>query len=502
MTMKLDQIIKLSPKELMSFLSDKDKNTKLKILDLIEEKKRREREKPAHFEPNPGQRPVLLCDKLVRLVVAGNGGGKTTLAIMSALYAATGYNPIRKEYTKVPTRGIVILDKPEKVEDVWLSEFRKWFQLDKKCTLRKRGKPYVTQIIFENGSEILFMFHDQDPMSFESIEYDWAIYDEPPPRHVYIGLRRGARKKDSKPWFLIIGTPIAGSWLRKEIYDPWSRGEKPDTECFRYSTHVNQANLADDYIEQYTGILSEKEKAIRLHGEFFDLEGLALAHLFDRSHHLINPVRWPNQWPTMVVIDPHPKKAHVAILVGITDCDELVYLKEITSRRPPREFAGELREFYKGYRVVDIVCDSFGSSELTGGDGNLSFIRVLNDHGVRCRATTYNEKQDEAFIQMIQESLVIPTEPDQMGRRESQLKIVKNCKGIINDIESVEWQKYKNMDEFKPKLAIGAKDFLACLKYALAARPRFTTGREKVLRPRAKVGPFRKDRSFGSRKTS
>jgi hypothetical protein len=460
---------------------------KLDLLDALDEQRRREIEKSDVYKPNTGQRPVHRSQKTVRAVFAGNGGGKTALGVNEVIWALDGYNPISKRHTKVPCRVIVVLDKPEKVADVWLPEIKKWTTL-KAEQLHKRGKPYYSQIIRDNGSELLFMFHDQDPMSFESLELDIAVFDEPPPRPVYVSLRRGGRKKGSTPKFLIIGTPIAASWMRKEIYEPWARGEAPDTECFRYGTEANKENLADGYIESFSSVLNDKEKRIRLHGEFFDLEGLALAHVFNRASHLIPPPRWPDLWPTVIAIDFHPRKSHTAVLLGITKDNDLVVLKEMSSRAIPSVFAREIREFYKGYRVTDILCDSLGSSELTGGEGNLSFIQVLKDHGVRVRATRWVEKQDEAWVQMIQEVLAVPLEADNFGRKEPRLKIVNTCKGLIADIETVEWARYKNIDEFKPKLAIDAKDFLSCLKYALAAQPSIQKIRAKTIKPTGGLG--------------
>lgn len=464
-------------------LSKLSKEEKLRLIDLLDEKNRRKSEKRESFIPNEGQAPVLENvsreDIELVLVLTGNGGGKTALGTNIAIDSASGYNPHNKQHTPVPVRVIVVLDKPEKVTDVWLQEIKKWYPL-KADQLYKRGKPYVTQIQFPNGSEILFQFHDQDPMSFESIEGDVFIFDEPPPRHVFIALRRAGRKKGRKPKYVIIGTPLAAPWLRKEIYEPWSRGERPDVMCFRYSTMVNEDNLSEGYVDQFGKYLTDKEKRIRLHGEFFDLEGLALAHLFDQETHLIEDIRWPHNWPTVCVIDFHSSKPSVAILVGVTPEDEFVYLKEMHSRSLASEFASELKDFYQGYRVTDIVCDSLGSSDLTGGEGRLSFIQVLKDRGVRVRATTYQEKQDEAFIQMIQESLKVPEEPDRFGNRYPRLRFVKGqCKGAVYDIETVEWQKVKNVDQYKPKLAIDKKDYLACIKYFLATQPSFK--RERVI---------------------
>jgi hypothetical protein len=127
---------------------------------------------------------------------------------------------------------------------------------------------------------------------------------------------------------------------------------------------------------------------------------------------------------------------------------------------------------------------------MSGGDGLKSFIDVLNENGVRCRATRYEDKQDEPWIARVQEVLKIPSEDekDNFGRaRGSILKIFEGNDHIINDIENVQWVKVKNYEDFKPKLDIGDKDALACLKYALASNLSSKRIKAKVHRPTAPV---------------
>lgn len=460
---------------------------KLKLLDAAEEKKRRVRETREAFTPHDGQLPICQSEKYIRGVVCSNSFGKTALCVNEALWAALGYNPVTKKTSFVPAHVVVVLDKPSKVEDPWLKEVRKWYNLREE-QLDKEGKPYYSRIDFDNGSTISFMFHEQTELSFESIsDISAIIMDEMPPRHAFIALTRGQRDKHLKPWVLIATTMISSSWMYKDLYIPWTKDERDDVEFFSGNMRQNEKNLADGYIERFSRNLTEKEKIVRIEGGWDQIDGLALAHLFKKDTHVIKPIRWPISWPVVIAIDPAMRKPHVACMVGITPENQYVYLKELRLKGGGKEFATALKQFYNGFRVTNIVCDSMGSSDLTGGDGVLSFIKVLQNNGIRVRPTRYDEKDDEAFISMIRDVLEIPEEADNFGKKLPKLRIIEGNKGIISDIETAAWVKIKNTEEFKPKIDITQKDHLACLKYALAEHPKFQA-QGKIIKSAGPVG--------------
>ncbi|MHA1834077.1 MAG: terminase large subunit domain-containing protein [Candidatus Baldrarchaeia archaeon] len=455
----------------------------------MEERKKRQRLKKSLYKPNSGQLPVHKSKKKMRLCVGGNGLGKTAMAVNEAFWRAHGYNPITQEYFKVPSEVAVVLDKPEKSDRVWLPEAKKWFHIEAK-QLHKRGRANTTEISFPNGSRITFYSHDQDPLTFESIEIDMAIFDEPPPRHIYIGLRRGGRKIGSKARYLIVGTPISSSWLRREILTPWAKHELSDTDCFEVESDVNKANVDWEAQLDFFSKLKEKELATRRHGKFFDLQGLALDHLFQRETHVVDPWPWAEGWPCVMAIDPHPSKDHVAVLMGCSPDGELFILEELSSNKVAKELAKDIRVLLKKYRIVDIVVDCLGSANYTGGDEKLSFIKVLQNERIPVRATSYNEKLDEIFIDKIRNVLAIPTDPDNYGRCTPELRIFSHCTGCINDIENVEWTKQRITDENKTKLEISNRDYLACIKYCLATNPNFGKGKQRVYRRKKSVTTY------------
>ena len=458
------------------------KEEKLKLLDALEEKKKRAKIARPIFTPNEGQVPVILSKKPKRIVISGNGAGKTAVAVNEALWAVRGFNPITKETTAVPAKIVVVLDSPAKVDDVWLPEIRKWTVLNDE-QLHKRGKPFITEITFDNGSVLRFMFALQEEMAFESLETDFVIIDEPIPRSIWIALLRSGRKKHRQARFLMIGTPIAQSWLR-EFYKEWEKGNYPDTEFFKMSTSVNRAHLSEGYIEEYSKHLTEAEKNTRLHGEFFNSEGMALANLWKRDKHLFReidlPADYKQAWPHVIAIDPHPNKPTFACLLAAAPTGKRYYVGEVNLKVVPRDFATWLKaNWLLTHKVVDIICDNSGQADYTGGDGFQSFVEVLQKCGVRVRATTYDEKDAVDFLTRLQEGLFIPANGEPM------LQFLIGLGGIVKDIENVQWKKQKGTEDYQPKLEIGNTDYLACLKYALAANLTYDNSKRRIIRAAA-----------------
>jgi len=412
-------------------------------------------------------------------------------------WAATGYNPITKEMSAVPAKIVLLLDSPEKVDD-FLEEYRKWNKLPED-SLKKRGKAHYTWWEYDTGSTVTVLSHAVEPLKLEGSQWTHIFADEPPPQKVFNAIFRGARIKGRPAKVLLAGTPIMGSWLRKDVHDPWVRREKgtEHIECFKGHSSQNKHN-DKGWLDRFGAKLSDKEKKIRLEGEFFDLSGQALAHLFDRDVHILpKEFKWEKTNPIVVAIDPHAEKPHVACIVGADRDNYLYYLDEISLKLTPRDFARELRRFYADYRLTDIVCDNYGSQPMLGGEGFKSFIDVLREEGVRVRPTTWDEKKDDAFISRIQDCLVLPDEEDNLGRVIPKLRIMPHCRGIIRDIEEVSWQQDRRNDITRPKLEISNRDFLATLKYALAANIHFKKGNEEIVYkelPSTYTGGARRDK--------
>lgn len=460
-------------------LRNLSRDEKLQLLAELEEKEKRLKQKQTLYVPNDLQAKVHKSLKRIRLVTAANGVGKTCLGVWESYWAATGTNPHRSlQGIPIPNTGIVVLDSPDKV-DRWMDEYRRWFDTTE-WQLIKNGKPYINEINLPNGSVIKFMFHLQEQMAFESFEAEWAIFDEPSPRHCFVGVQRALRRSPN-PFTLIVGTPIAQPWLKTDLYDPAMKGERDDIEVFKAGIMVNASNLGKDYIANFSRDLTEAEKKVRLHGEFAHLEGLALADLWKRDIHIIPRFEWPRAHPVTIAIDFHPSKPCTAIMLGVNKLDLFYVIKTFKSKAPPRLFAEEIMKWYSGYRIQDIVCDNIGSTPKTGGIDNLSFIQVLQKEGVPVRPTSFKEKSEDAWVQNIRDLLMIRA--TKLGDMPG-LFVFEDLLEIINEFESVMWARNRSSGETLGYLDIGNKDLLSCLKYALAAPPNLARISKVYTRPK------------------
>jgi hypothetical protein len=442
---------------------------KIALIQAAQEKRKRKLLAHPAYNPNAGQAPVHECKAAERWVFSGNSAGKSTLLVNEVMAYARGYNPWTKERYALPARIIVVLDNSRKIEERFIPELRKWHHVEDRW-LKRLGKPYTSRIELDNGSTIDFYTQEADPSSFEGIESSFVAVDENIPRSLYVALKRSLRIKGHPCRFLFCGTPVSQPWLRRDVYEPWSKGMLKDVECFRTSSDVNKQNVEKGFLERFAQGLSESEAATRLRGEFFDAEGMALSHLWRREHHIIPDAEfiYDERMPCVVAVDPHTVKPHHAVMLTVDKQDNLYVIKELSRRSVASKFAEELLEWSKDYKVISWVCDSFGSASTTSFEGFTSFIDKLNQCGVPIRATTYDEKNAEDFVDRLRTLLLIPEESDNFGQRIPKLRVLASCKGLISDIESAVWQKNRSTGEYKPILDTSAKDYLSCLGYALA----------------------------------
>ncbi len=441
-------------------------------------------QKKTEYAPNAVQERVHSSRAFIRALFSGNGVGKTTACIQEALWTSQGTHPYR-ETARLPNTTIIVLDDSSKADTVYVNQIKKkrWYDVSK-LKLEKHGRSYTQEIIFPNGSNWLFMTHEMAEDKWESIECACVIFDEPPPRFIFIALMRGMREKDMKPWIMFAGTPRGryAPWMYREIYRPWKFGEDPEIECFFGSTYDNLSNLDPDTINRWKKRYTEQELKTRLEGAFEFLSGRIFTE-FNTEIHVEKSFDWPREWPVILAMDPHLRKNHVAVLIGIDPDKELHVVRELETSLAGRKAAEFFINACDGFNIKVAICDNFGSIELyseQGSDARKSFITIFNDTARRMhkgklqlRATTKAEKRDAEWIEDMKDWL--RCEVDHAGQDRPRFHVFDSCVKTIDNFESYVWDEHtgRKRDLQEPKEEpLGTNcDQLMCVKYGIATKP-------------------------------
>lgn len=454
------------------------------------------------YEPNSVQKKFHKSDAFIRALFSGNGVGKTTACINEAVWTATGTHPYR-ETSRIPNTTIIVLDDPFKADTVYITELRKrrWYDLDK-LKIEKHGRPYTTEVIFPNGSNWIFMGHEVSEDKWESIQCSAIIFDEPPPRFIFPALLRGMREKQMRFWIAFAGTPRGKNapWMYREIYRPWKLKTDPEIECFGGTTYDNLHNLDPDTIKRWEGRFTAEELKVRVYGEFEFLSGRVFGD-FQRDHHVETPFDWPYSWPVVLAIDPHVRKNHVAVLIGVDPDREMHVVREMETSLSGRKAAEFFINCCEGFNVKAGICDNYGSMPHTGGEDRKSFIDVFNEQSKRMhsriaiRPTTRAEKSDDEWIEDMRDFLRL--EPDHTGAERPKFHVFECCPKTIDNFESYIWDEHKGAQadgkDVKEKPLGTDCDYLMCVKYGIAIRPDRMGQARVIRRPKGKLHSFNRE---------
>ncbi len=398
-----------------------------------------------------------------RLVLGGNRSGKTCFGSADVVHHFLGTHPFREN--RVPMKIKVLgEDFPNHMNNVLMP----WL-LDRipKNAIKKLGKTsqgFVNKIIGYNGSTIDIMVYEQDIGKFESFDADMAWFDEPPPRPIYDGVRRGLIDRNGYELFTL--TPIKEPWIYNDLWMPALEGTLGNTETFVLQTECNPY-LNEDALTDLKQMFSEETQDARLRGQFSHLSGL-IYKAFLRSSHVVPYFEWPRDWPVYMCIDPHPKKPHAVTWMGVTDKDQKVVLDELKAACAVEELAKKILqiEAKKGYRVVDRLIDtSIGSLDRTDQK------QLLASYGIRCR---FAKKHDDVMpgIQRVQQMLTPVKGND---GHYIDLVVRDNCRGHILEFMSYVWD---DSVVHRPKKTYD--DYMDNVRYITGAGPRFEFKRQNL----------------------
>lgn len=265
----------------------------------------------------------------VRIASGGNRSGKSTAGINEDVAYALGYrpwleptDPDYKVSVRVPNKGLICGESfQEQVKKVILPKLLGDSEkgvpgaipTQSLADVKRNPQGVITYLRLTNGSEMFFQSYDQDVDLFESADYDYVHFDEPPPRSIWVAVQRGLTDREAPCWLTM--TPLKEPWLYDEVYT------RADATVLYFDIEDNlNYGLSRKGIDQFSTSLTEDEKEARLRGRYFHLTGLVYKtygpiHRLKRN--IILPKGIPRHYSTWMHIDCHPRKPHHAVWITI-----------------------------------------------------------------------------------------------------------------------------------------------------------------------------------------
>lgn len=366
-------------------------------------------------------------------------------------------------------------------------------------------------------STIQFMSYDQDPSDFASGTFHIVLHDEPPPYAIW--AENMARTLDvNGRVYLAMTWPddpaIPVDWIYDEVYEPGKAGigKSDNIDWFELATVDNRHLDAEGVMKQSEG-WSEATKNVRLRGQpirfsnrihplFTDLpswwcfpcgktiggqvcdcssqDTIEFCHVAD--------FETAANWPTLWLLDPHPRKPHMFFWVQVDPSDDLWVVREGQIEGDPVE----VREY------VDKIEESMGLNvSLRLIDPNMGRSPASAKRGI-----TWQDEFDEAglFCDLADDSDVGRSrindylKPDR-HRLQPRLHVHERCVMTAQQMKRYAWDEFRRSAnrDLKQKPRDKYDDFPTLLKYLLNWEPSFSmlySGAPVIERPGTRKGAY------------
>ena len=280
--------------------------------------------------PHKGQNAFHRSKARIREVDGGNRSGKSTALCNEVVAHALGYRPWLKEddpdykvNVRIPSKGLLAGESfGEQVKKVLIPKLLGDAEngvpgaIPTQELLRTKCNPQgvITEIVLKNGSNIHLQSYDQAVPLFESSDHDYAAFDEPPPRPIWVAIQRGLTDRRGRSWLAM--TPLSEPWIYDEIRT------LPDMELFNFDIQDNLGyGLTQEGIDNFSASLTDDEKEARLRGRFYHLSGLVYKS-YGAVHRVSRAKIWPKgtppaHWPIWMHVDTHPRTPHHAVYMAV-----------------------------------------------------------------------------------------------------------------------------------------------------------------------------------------
>jgi len=383
------------------------------------------------FHPHPGQQPFFdaLLDPTKRqfIFLGGNRSGKTTSAVAAGCSMVEGRFPWVPKPAKLPppfriditptgevkvteADGTVAIHPSNKAYELYrqrretdpaklrftgplkiricgedyekaigqviVPKLEQFLRPELIASKRKNQAGVYNQWILNDGTTIDLLTYAQDSAMMEGWSGHIVIYDEPPPRSIYIANQRGLIDYNGITIFSM--TPLKEPWIANELVNRVNPSTFVHTVTTRENPHID-AKAIDSFEAQ----LSEDEKATRIGGQFLHLQGLVFKE-FKRSTHAIKRFDIPKNWTVYVAIDTHPRTQQALLFLAVDPKERFYAVHEVFQHGTPDNVADWIIDFHdKIHPVHQAIIEPGSQGDQNRGDTTFQIIdRKLAQSGI------------------------------------------------------------------------------------------------------------------------
>lgn len=346
----------------------------------------------ARFEPVPFQRDRKWFDSAgykVRVWKCGNRVGKSETAAIIMIGACLGVMPeslggrIPRKWsdlrgTREGFKALAMCPTiRQSAKHNLLGKLKKYItsdMLSRPPRTDEDGTPIEWQFI--TGATLTLQSYASKADAVEGIDWDAVWFDEPPPRHIYVGVTRGTA--DRSGFVLITATPVGDNagWFNADLIEPsqsdeciecnggegsLTHAEAVEANILHGTIKVFDAELHDNCADCNGGYIPHKEIEIlratwtpqeRLIREFGDIAAITdveFPYVSEHTHVVkdINPAEFG--LPIIEIVDPAPKRGlHVKwYTVTSSNLWYCFMAARISASRGYRGMAEEIKRYRK-----------------------------------------------------------------------------------------------------------------------------------------------------------
>lgn len=361
----------------------------------------------------------------------------------------------------------------------------------------------------ENPGQVLgettwqFMAHTQDASDFASGDFhhilhdeltSWAIWRENEART----MRVGGRIALSFTWPDDPAIPV--DWVFDELYEPGQPGPtKQDNVSWFEMWSFDNANLNQDSVQEQAGKWNERTVAARIYGRpirfsnrvhplFTDRDEIWCLNcdksvLADRdgscmecknsgptliSYNHVSDFDPVPHFPTVYLLDPHPRKPHMMMWVQVDTWDDYWVLDEAMIDDEPDAVWALIREREEqwGLNITARLGDPNMLRSPAGKRRQLSWQDEFDTVGLRV------DLADDSDVGRGRLNDYLKVDPDHAAPR---IHIHPRCVNTIKQMQRYVWDDYKHVIDRDAKQTPKEKqdDFPTMLKYLMNYQPTF-----------------------------